>query len=117
MQLSCLLGQKALLESSRKVINPLCLCPHYQYTDLYTVTIRLAPVLPTTVAVVQFPDVRKATEAVTEIMNQGVGIRELYRLLPSTSTLTPTRNRMRRTRRRRFHVRYEQIWHVPTQVS
>ncbi|GLB38819.1 putative FAD linked oxidases, C-terminal domain [Lyophyllum shimeji] len=40
------------------------------------VTIRLAPVLPTTVAVVQFPDVRKATEAVIEVMNQGVGIRK-----------------------------------------
>lgn len=38
------------------------------------VTIRLAPVLPTTVAVVHFPDVRKATEAVIEVMNQGVGI-------------------------------------------
>ncbi|KAG7447507.1 uncharacterized protein BT62DRAFT_891556 [Guyanagaster necrorhizus] len=38
------------------------------------VTIRLAPVLPTSVAVVQFPDVRKATEAVREIINQGVGI-------------------------------------------
>ncbi|KAG6850259.1 hypothetical protein H0H93_015811 [Arthromyces matolae] len=38
------------------------------------VTIRLAPVIPTTVAVVQFPDVRKATEAVIEVMNQGVGI-------------------------------------------
>ncbi|KAI0933110.1 hypothetical protein AcV7_004679 [Taiwanofungus camphoratus] len=37
-------------------------------------TIRLAPVLPTTVAVVQFPNVRKATEAVIEIMNKGVGI-------------------------------------------
>ncbi|KIJ64816.1 hypothetical protein HYDPIDRAFT_111420 [Hydnomerulius pinastri MD-312] len=38
------------------------------------VTIRLAPVLPTTVAVVQFPDVKKATEAVIDVMNQGVGI-------------------------------------------
>ncbi|RDB30391.1 D-lactate dehydrogenase [cytochrome], mitochondrial [Hypsizygus marmoreus] len=38
------------------------------------VTIRLAPVLPTTVAVVQFPDIRKATEAVIEVMNKGVGI-------------------------------------------
>ncbi|KAK0491347.1 FAD-linked oxidase-like protein [Armillaria novae-zelandiae] len=38
------------------------------------VTIRLAPVLPTSVAVVQFPDVRNATEAVREILNQGVGI-------------------------------------------
>ena len=43
---------------------------------LLTVTIRLAPLLPTNVAVVQFPDVRKATEAVIEIMNRGVGIRE-----------------------------------------
>ncbi|EEB90943.1 hypothetical protein MPER_10782, partial [Moniliophthora perniciosa FA553] len=38
-----------------------------------TVTIRLAPVLKTTVAVVHFPDVRKATEAVIDVMNQGVG--------------------------------------------
>ncbi|CAA7271299.1 unnamed protein product [Cyclocybe aegerita] len=38
------------------------------------VTIRLAPVLPTTVGVVQFPNVQKATEAVAEIMNTGVGI-------------------------------------------
>ncbi|KAH7883039.1 hypothetical protein F5I97DRAFT_169398 [Phlebopus sp. FC_14] len=38
------------------------------------VTIRLAPVLPTTVAVVQFPDVKRATEAVIDVMNRGVGI-------------------------------------------
>ncbi|KAF5391081.1 hypothetical protein D9757_003133 [Collybiopsis confluens] len=38
------------------------------------VTIRLAPVLPTTVAVVHFPDVRKACEAVKDVMNKGVGI-------------------------------------------
>ncbi|KAH8096793.1 hypothetical protein BXZ70DRAFT_1072326 [Cristinia sonorae] len=38
------------------------------------VTIRLAPLLPTNVAVCHFPDVKKATEAVSEIMNQGVGI-------------------------------------------
>ncbi|KDQ51241.1 hypothetical protein JAAARDRAFT_41303 [Jaapia argillacea MUCL 33604] len=38
------------------------------------VTVRLAPLLPTTVAVVHFPDVQKATEAVREIMNRGVGI-------------------------------------------
>ncbi|EIN11736.1 hypothetical protein PUNSTDRAFT_119000 [Punctularia strigosozonata HHB-11173 SS5] len=37
-------------------------------------TIRLAPLLPTTVAVAQFPDVRKATEAVGDILNSGVGI-------------------------------------------
>ncbi|PCH37975.1 hypothetical protein WOLCODRAFT_135969 [Wolfiporia cocos MD-104 SS10] len=37
-------------------------------------TIRLAPLLPTTVAIVQFPDVRKATEAVTEVINRGVGV-------------------------------------------
>lgn len=47
-------------------------------------TIRLAPVLPTTVAVVQFPDVRAATEAVIEVMNQGVGIR-LYLFFPRIS--------------------------------
>lgn len=38
------------------------------------VTIRLVPLLPTSVAVVQFPDVRKATEAASEVMNRGVGI-------------------------------------------
>ena len=38
-------------------------------------TIRLAPVLPTTIAVVQFSDVQKATEAVIDVMNKGVGIR------------------------------------------
>jgi D-lactate dehydrogenase (cytochrome) len=38
-------------------------------------TIRLTPVLPTTVAVVQFPNVQKATEAVIEVINKGVGIR------------------------------------------
>ncbi|KAH9851657.1 FAD-linked oxidase-like protein [Lenzites betulinus] len=37
-------------------------------------TIRLAPLLPTNVAVVQFPDVRSATEAVIEVVNSGVGI-------------------------------------------
>ncbi|KDQ13169.1 hypothetical protein BOTBODRAFT_111851 [Botryobasidium botryosum FD-172 SS1] len=37
-------------------------------------TIRLAPLLPTNVAVAQFPDVRKATEAVGEILNKGVPI-------------------------------------------
>ena len=41
-----------------------------------TVTLRLAPLLPTNVAVAQFPDVRAAAEAVTEIVNSGVGIRE-----------------------------------------
>ncbi|KAI0769805.1 FAD-linked oxidase-like protein [Fomes fomentarius] len=38
------------------------------------VTVRLAPVLPTSVAVVQFPDVQKATQAVIEALNAGVGI-------------------------------------------
>ncbi|KAI9443653.1 hypothetical protein H4582DRAFT_2072658 [Lactarius indigo] len=38
------------------------------------VTIRLAPVIPTTVATARFPDVRKASEAVIEILNTGIGI-------------------------------------------
>ncbi|KAH6867248.1 hypothetical protein BKA70DRAFT_1453559 [Coprinopsis sp. MPI-PUGE-AT-0042] len=38
------------------------------------VTIRLAPVLPTTVAIAQFPSVRHATSAVQEILQSGVGI-------------------------------------------
>jgi FAD/FMN-containing dehydrogenase len=47
------------------------------------VTIRLAPVLPTTVATVQFPNVRKASEAVIEILNTGIGIRAF--VLPPSS--------------------------------
>lgn len=38
-------------------------------------TIRLAPILPTTVAVVQFPSVRHATEAACEVLNLGAPIR------------------------------------------
>lgn len=38
-------------------------------------TLRLTPLLPTTVAVVQFPDVRRATEAVREMINSGASIR------------------------------------------
>ncbi|KIJ53505.1 hypothetical protein M422DRAFT_201716 [Sphaerobolus stellatus SS14] len=37
-------------------------------------TLRLAPLLPTTVAVVQFSDVMKATEAVREIINSGATV-------------------------------------------
>ncbi|GJJ13395.1 hypothetical protein Clacol_007649 [Clathrus columnatus] len=37
-------------------------------------TLRLAPLLPTSVAVVQFPDVKKATEATRDIINTGAGI-------------------------------------------
>jgi D-lactate dehydrogenase (cytochrome) len=50
-----------------------------QHMNLHTslVTVKLAPVLLTTVAVVQFPDVRRATEAVTDILNKGIGIRTL----------------------------------------
>lgn len=44
---------------------------------------RLAPVMPTTVARANFPNVRKATEAVIEILNQGVGIRTSRHLRPS----------------------------------
>ena len=39
------------------------------------VTVRLAPLLKTDVAVVQFPNVRNATEAVKDILNKGIGIR------------------------------------------
>ncbi|KAF9783921.1 hypothetical protein BJ322DRAFT_1007497 [Thelephora terrestris] len=38
------------------------------------VTVRLAPLLKTDVAVVQFPNVRHATEAVKDILNKGIGI-------------------------------------------
>lgn len=37
-------------------------------------TLRLAPLLPTRVAVVQFPDVRRATNAVCDVLNQGAAM-------------------------------------------
>ena len=48
------------------------------------VTIRLAPVVPTTVATARFPNVRKASEAVIEILNTGIGIRAPSLSLPSS---------------------------------
>lgn len=52
------------------------------------VTIRLAPVVPTTVATARFPNMRKASEAVIEIINTGIGIRTLFPL--SLPFRTPT---------------------------
>lgn len=39
------------------------------------VTIRLAPIIPSQVAIAQFPSIKQATEAVIEILNTGVNIR------------------------------------------
>ncbi|KAF7375707.1 FAD-binding protein [Mycena sanguinolenta] len=41
-------------------------------SDLRLLTLRLAPLLPTTVASVQFPDVKAAVEASIEILRSGV---------------------------------------------
>lgn len=41
-----------------------------------SLAIKLAPLLPTSVAVVQFPDVHAATSASRDIVNSGTGIRE-----------------------------------------
>jgi D-lactate dehydrogenase (cytochrome) len=41
-------------------------------------TICLAPVVPTTVATVRFPNMREASKAVIEILNTGIGIRALF---------------------------------------
>jgi D-lactate dehydrogenase (cytochrome) len=38
-------------------------------------TVRLAPIIPSQVAIAQFPSVKQATEAVIEILNTGVNIR------------------------------------------
>jgi FAD/FMN-containing dehydrogenase len=58
------------------------------------VTIRLAPVVPTTVATARFPDMRKASEAVIEILKTGIGIRaplfpQFYSFF-SVSNLSPS---------------------------
>jgi len=39
------------------------------------VTVRLAPVIPSQVAIAQFPSAKAATEAVIEILNTGVNLR------------------------------------------
>jgi len=62
---------------------------------VYKVTIRLAPVLPTSVAVVHFPNPKAATEASIEVLNQGVGIRESFTPSPFL-TIHHHPNRMRR---------------------
>ncbi|KAG2045786.1 hypothetical protein BDR06DRAFT_1015291 [Suillus hirtellus] len=54
---------------------------------LLLVTIRRAPVLPTTVAIVHFPDVKRATEAVIDIINRSVGICRLS--LPHQAARSP----------------------------
>jgi hypothetical protein len=46
----------------------------------HEVTIRLAPVIPSQVAIAQFPSVKAATEAVIEILNTGVNIRRFSHL-------------------------------------
>ncbi|KAF5367781.1 hypothetical protein D9615_010498 [Tricholomella constricta] len=55
---------------------------------IITEMIRLAPGLPTTVAVVQFPNVQKATKAVADVMNTGIGIQcvELVDVMFMSST-------------------------------
>jgi FAD/FMN-containing dehydrogenase len=75
------------------------------------VTIRLAPVVPTTVATARFPNMRKASEAVIEIMNTGIGIRELLspNFIHSVFMLLEPYSppyRMHRTRRRFVHARH-----------
>jgi D-lactate dehydrogenase (cytochrome) len=42
------------------------------------VSVRLAPLLKTDVAVVQFPSVLNATKAVKDILNKGIGIRMYF---------------------------------------
>ncbi|KAG1891666.1 uncharacterized protein F5891DRAFT_1211130 [Suillus fuscotomentosus] len=54
---------------------------------LLLVTIRRAPVLPTTVAIVYFPDVKRATEAVIDVINGSVGICRLS--LPHQAARSP----------------------------
>ena len=44
---------------------------------LTEVTIRLAPLVPTTIATARFLDVRKASKAIIEILSAGIGIRAL----------------------------------------
>jgi hypothetical protein len=73
-------------------------------------------VLPTTIAVVQFPDVQKATEAVIDVMNKGVGIRTfpgnfLQRRFIILSF------RMRRTRRQHFYVSNQQSRNLKAQMA
>lgn len=49
-----------------------------QKADLQVATIRLAPLLPTRVAVCGFPGVEEAVQAVSEITNMGVTLRKFW---------------------------------------
>ena len=74
-------------------------------------TIRLAPVLPTTVAAVHFPDVQKATEAVHDVMRYGVGIRALLTSRYYNSSLLDCR--MCRINGLKFYARNQPAWPIP----
>lgn len=51
----------------------------YRFGIVPVATIRLAPLLPTTVAIAGFPSVEHAVKAVGEVINSGVPIRESRR--------------------------------------
>ena len=61
------------------------------WTNEKLVTIRLTALLPTRVAVVQFPDIEQAVRASTEALNVGLNLRELF-ILPLSHSLTYRKN-------------------------
>lgn len=81
---SCLLAPRGRWGSSRKVTHffPATRSSLLIRMEWVAATVRLAPVLPTTVAVCGFPSVEKAVSASGEIINRGVPIREPLPRLP-----------------------------------
>ncbi|THH16068.1 hypothetical protein EW146_g4522 [Bondarzewia mesenterica] len=77
-------------------------------------TIRLAPVLPSTVAVVQFPSVRDATEAACEVLNLGAAI-QCVELLDTSFLRVLSDSPLRSTRPRAIEdTLYIKIQGAPT---
>ena len=80
------------------------------------VTVRLAPLLKTDVAVAQFPDVQTATAAVKDILNKGVGIRPVIDPLP-LDLATDLVYRVHRASRRPGHERNQCIRTISSKMG
>ena len=77
-------GTLGIITEGKCSLAPVLCFPYIKINLIryHIVTIRLAPVLPTNVAVVQFPDVRSATAASIEVINHGAGIRVFLSFFP-----------------------------------
>lgn len=81
-------GTLGIVTEGRETLWALFRIAARTHVTLCVVTIRLTPLLPTTVAMVHFPNVQKATEASIEALNIGAGIRTFTLPSPRSSSFT-----------------------------